>query len=681
MDDFVMEGEGDDELILDDAGNEFDWQVNDLLDSNSYYNKPPPTDENIIALLHTFEDEWCPDSVHESDLLLWSSKRFCPNLSISDITFEVLEKGYKSRVGQLMHIHNFMRQSPMLCEDMEQKDKVLRIANCMKAAYDTYWHASLLASRMDPLGHCRIPNEVRDLENIFNFNKDKLTNQQKLIIHITKLLEVNGYRKVENQCWVQIMTPEDEDGGGNFPTQAWTQVKEKGKGGGPVDLHKYINKVIQKEIDFEHWLCLTNPIDNTNKIVNYLVENEHDNFPSLIVDRHKWSYKNGIYDINTDTFWKYDEHEFWNKQAEAIQEYRRLHGWGAQYSVRPPNGEQMSVKYFDQPFRFDITPETEEDFDASNIVLPEVEKILEAQNLTTETQSWVLIMLARLFFKVKEKDRWQVVFFIKGVAGSGKSTIAQFIRHMYPPNLITTLASNVEPKFGLSAIYKGLICICAEVRADFGLDQADWQSACSGEDMSIAIKNKTAISHLWDTPFFFLGNEVPNYKNASGSVDRRIFMIEFNYKVRGSDPQLFDKMIENIDLFHRKSVSLYLATIRKYGDKDIWSSTPNILPQQIWDFKINMRSSVDCLYNFITSPSFDVDPSYEIPERQFLELYNAHRKASNEGRIKWNREHYLSTFYELGLDIIVKETTTANGKKETLRIITGVCQKNVNENE
>jgi len=283
-------------------------------------------------------------------------------------------------------------------------------------------------------------------------------------------------------------------------------------------------------------------------------------------------------------------------------------------------------------------------------------------------------MLARLFFKVGEKDKWQVVFFIKGVAGSGKSTLAKLIRYMYPANLITTLSSNVEAKFGLSGIYKGLICICAEVREDFGLDQADWQSAASGEEMSIAIKNKTAITHLWDTPFFFLGNEVPNYKNASGSVDRRIFMIEFNYKVRGSDPKLFDKIIENIDLFQRKSVFLYLQEIRKHGDKDIWSSSPNLLPQQIYDFKMSMRNSVDCLYAFLKSSVFEYGSQYYITEDEFKELYGAHRKSVGEKQAKWNREHYLTTFQELGISR-QEGTVQVNGSDKLCAFISGLKKK------
>ena len=405
----------------DDNG--LEWQVDDLLNSNSYYNKPPPSDSNIKALSQTLYEEWCPEDEELTPLniLDWALRRFITdeNQRMEDTSFDELEKQYRKRVGQLIQAHAFIKNSPMLMDDMELKDKIVRIANCIKGAYDSLWNANVLFNRTDPMGQHRIPLEVRDLENIFNFNKDKLTNQQKLIIHITKLLELWQYRKVENQCWVQIFT---DDG---FPTQAWKQVKDKE--GQPVDLHRFINKVIQKELDFEHWLCLTNPIDNTNKIVNHLVENEQDNFPSLIVDRHKWSYSNGIYDINTDTFWKYDESDFWTEQAAAIEKYRREKGWGDEYCVSPPSGTKMSIRYFDQPFRFNITPETEEEFDASQIVLPEMEKILEAQQLGKETQDWVLIMLARLFFKVKEKDRWQVVFFIKGVAGSGKSNIVSKI--------------------------------------------------------------------------------------------------------------------------------------------------------------------------------------------------------------------------------------------------------------
>lgn len=642
---------------------EEEWELSDLLNTNRMAELAPPSDENINILVNNLHSYWIPEEDDEdnfipepSELFSWGASRF--GMELNSVSFSELHDKYKRRQFQLIALSQLWMQSS-LSEDNMIKDKLIRIANCIKHTYDSFKEMALLYHRMDPGRELRIPDDA-PIDYIFNYSADKLTNFQKLLIHFTKILEIAEFRKMEDQCWVQIKNST------GHPTQAWRQE---------TTIKDFLCKMVQKETDFQNWQYMTNPQDNGDKVIKHIIDYEQANFPSLTVDRHKWSYENGIYDASTDTFWEFGEEHLWHEQATALETYRRNKGWGDKYVIEPPSGVNMTVKFFEQPFRFRINPQTEESFDATKIKLPELEKVFDSQKLDADTKDWVLIMLARLFFKVGEKDKWQVVFFIKGVAGSGKSTLAKLIRYMYPPNLISTLSSNVEAKFGLSAIYKGLICICAEVREDFGLDQADWQSAASGEEMSIAIKNKTAIQHLWDTPFFFLGNEVPNYKNASGSVDRRIFMIEFNFKVRGSDPYLFDKIVANLDLFHRKCVSMYLDKIRQHGDKDIWSSTPNILPQQIYDFKNNMRSSVDCLYNFLKGPGFEFNDSYQMPVADFKELYAVHRKANGEEKCRWNREHYASTFQELGISVIRGTMTSANGKTHTGEIIVGIQAK------
>ena len=651
-----------------------EWEVSDLLNNaNTHLDRNPPDDDNIRYMVRQLFNTWqpCEDDDDEQppdphDIINWAAQKF--NIDLNTFSFDDLRQKRNTRIYQLLYLNAFVTNSPDLKDDMEIKDMILRCSNSIKGVYDCLWNSGLLFCRIDPGRNNVVPPEA-DVEQFLQHNVDKMTNQQKLILHLTKILEAAEYRKVEDQCWQQIYNDQGQ------ATHAWTPVRNEN--GEIIDLKQYIFTVVQKETDFEYWQYLTNPLDNADKIVKHLIESKHANFATLRVDRYKWSYSNGIYDAKIDMFWKFGEEHLWKEQSDAIQTYRRNNGWESDYTVTHPTGEYMTVKYLNQPFRFTINPETEALFNPDLIKLPAFDKVLDSQKLENETKKWVLRMLARLFFKVGEKDKWQVVFFIKGVAGSGKSTLAKLIRFLYHPSQISTLSSNIEPKFGLSAIYKGLICICAEVREQFGLDQAEWQSAASGEEIQIAIKNKTAISHLWDTPFFFLGNEVPNYKNASGSVDRRIFMIEFNHKVRGSDPKLFDKITQDIDLFQRKAVCLYLHAIRAHGDKDIWCQSPCILPQQIYDFKNNMRSSVDSLYNFMSGSCFEYDDAYEITVKTFKELYMAHRRANNEERCKWNREHYASTFEDLGVSIIVKTGVDENGRQYSGQWLIGVRQSNI----
>ena len=63
-----------------------------------------------------------------------------------------------------------------------------------------------------------------------------------------------------------------------------------------------------------------------------------------------------------------------------------------------------------------------------------------------------------------------------------------------------TLSNNIEKKFGLESIFDGFMFIAPEIKGDMALEQAEFQSLVSGEDMSIARKNKTAQSLTWNVP-------------------------------------------------------------------------------------------------------------------------------------------------------------------------------------
>lgn len=318
------------------------------------------------------------------------------------------------------------------------------------------------------------------------------------------------------------------------------------------------------------------------------------------------------------------------------------------YTITPPRSDDVAVKFLDTKFRFRILPEDEAVFDPLSIQLPELEQIMTVQELDDDSQKWFLIMFARLFFPVRY-DGWQVVFFIKGRAGSGKSTLAQIVRDFYPSSCVTTLSSNIEQKFGLSAIYKGLVCVCAEVRSEFGLDQAEWQSCISGEEVQINIKNKTAIPHKWTTPFFFLGNELPNYKNASGSVDRRFFLFEFNKKVRNSDPHLLLKLKRNIDLFQRKSVALYHAALREHGDRDIWAN--GVVGSQLTTWRDGVKLQTDALYSFLKTDRFQFAPLLFMPLKDFKEEYYGFRQSNGMDKVRWSPSHFKEVFEECGVYI------------------------------
>lgn len=80
----------------------------------------------------------------------------------------------------------------------------------------------------------------------------------------------------------------------------------------------------------------------------------------------------------------------------------------------------------------------------------------------------------------------QVVFFLKGAASSGKSTIlTRVCRGLYEPADVGTLSNNIERKFGLSALADKLLFIGPEIKSDIALEQAEFQSIVSGESVQV----------------------------------------------------------------------------------------------------------------------------------------------------------------------------------------------------
>ena len=116
--------------------------------------------------------------------------------------------------------------------------------------------------------------------------------------------------------------------------------------------------------------------------------------------------------------------------------------------------------------------------------------------------------------------------------------------------------------------------IAPEVKGDLALEQAEFQSIVSGEDVSVAVKNKTAMSIEWKVPGVLGGNEVPNWRDNSGSVLRRILPWNFGKQVQDADPQLEEKLHRELPIILLKCVRGYLDYSNKYRNRDIWNAVP-----------------------------------------------------------------------------------------------------------
>lgn len=450
-----------------------------------------------------------------------------------------------------------------------------------------------------------------DSINLFRFTPQDYSKNnpfQNLLIYLLNRAYTKGYRLYREACYRQIYH-------NGYPTHAWKYVM-------PVTAFVYDS--INKDTQFEMWQNLTNAKDNAKRAAEYLLNCQDKEFPRLEPDRHLFSWTDGIYDAKKMTFYAYD--------------------------TDPLPSNRVAIKFFEQPFN----PHELFSKNWYDIETPELQGIFNYQGLDESVSRTVYAMMGKCFYEVGEMDRWEVIMFIKGVAGSGKSTIGKFLKEIYPATDIAILSSNIEKKFGLQPIFDKLLWLCFEVKGNWGLDQGDFQCMISGEEIPVAMKHKTAVTTLWKTPGMLMGNEVArSWLDAAGSMTRRILVLEFLKKVKQADTTLGSKIRERLAATIHKCNMAYRTLVDYCGSAGIWDK----LPDYFKTTRQKLASTINPLEDFLNnSGAIRMDTEDEecfMPLDDFKIMYLDFCKRGNHGRIRFNPDHYASVFESYG--IVVQE--------------------------
>ena len=459
----------------------------------------------------------------------------------------------------------------------------------------------------------RINNPTLAIDNNDTSLRDdeSISPYQKLLLYLLKKAYDEGYRRYRDKCCIQIRN-----------TRAWRPVQE---------IKDFVYDMTQKEDNPEMWKNLTSRGSLVTDVVRHLTNCRDFQFLEIKKDRHTWSFQNGLLagkDWNSETnqytikFYKYNTKDF-----------------------RELDPTLVSCKYFD--LEFDPYEELDDWWD---IPTPNMQKVLEYQKFEVDVSKWMYVFIGRLCFEVNELDGWQVIPFLKGIARSGKSTlITKVCRKFYECEDVATLSNNIEKKFGLSSICNGFLFVSPEIKGDLQLEQAEFQSLVSGEDLSIARKNEKALSLQWKVPGILGGNEVPNWKDNSGSILRRLATWNFSRQIASdvADPHLDEKLEAEMPAIMCKCLRAYLDYAHKYADKDIW----NVLPKYFKMVQSQVATVTNALQHFLCSEKFKFGPDLFVPQRVFVEQFNQHCKENNLGIHKFNQDFYAGPFSSKELEV------------------------------
>ena len=207
---------------------------------------------------------------------------------------------------------------------------------------------------------------------------------QNLLLYLLNQAYAKNFRKHLGFCYEAIHR-------NGYNTHAWKNVST---------IQEFVYDVTNKEMHFDQWKNLTHGRDNARAASEYLSKCKDGQFPDLVMDRHVFAFRNGVYHCAHREF----------DGAPATDVF-----YAFESGKRPVPPHLTACNFFDRDFdNFDGVD------DWQDIPTPHLHSILSYQKFSKEVCRWMYVFLGRLLFDVGELDGWQVVPFLKGLAGSGK---------------------------------------------------------------------------------------------------------------------------------------------------------------------------------------------------------------------------------------------------------------------
>jgi hypothetical protein len=263
---------------------------------------------------------------------------------------------------------------------------------------------------------------------------------------------------------------------------------------------------------------------------------------------------------------------------------------------------------------------------------PALDSIFETQGLgvwdgapTRDIVRHIYGLLGRCLFPLGTHDKWQVIPFFSGVAGTGKSTIGTVMTKLFPAGEVGIISNKVQENFGLEDIFNKCLFMAKEVKSGWSLDQGMFQSMISGEEVAVGRKYKLNWTGLFTVPGLLFGNERLPYQDAAGSIARRIAHILFTMRVQQKDNYLDEKLQVELPAILRKLATVYLQMVAEIGGDDVWTH----LHPYFRATQANMRKELSAIHSFLDQgmkDSYERDPTGYVRLKDFKTKFKAFKQ-------------------------------------------------------
>lgn len=316
-----------------------------------------------------------------------------------------------------------------------------------------------------------------------------------------------------------------------------------------LEPNKFLNKIFLDEKLFK------SNINNMDNMIKFMKSYNDRKFPFLEYNNDYLGFNNGVFNIITC--------RFYNDIPDIDKE----------------KGGFIVRKYFDK------------NFDSNNFETPLMDKVLDYQ-FSSEVRDFIYACLGRMF---NIRDNFGFMLYLLGEASTGKSLIIDVISECFEN--VGCINDGFETTFGLSSLYKKDIIVTDDLPKHISkiFPQQLFQSCVTNGNVSISVKNGSAINMIWKIPMLWAGNFQVSYIDQ-GQISRRLLIANFEKLVNNPDTSLKSEIINNeLPAFINKCLNYYKKMLDNSNNKTIWQ----ICPEYFLDQQEELKMERNPLYKFL----------------------------------------------------------------------------------
>lgn len=214
--------------------------------------------------------------------------------------------------------------------------------------------------------------------------------------------------------------------------------------------------------------------------------------------------------------------------------------------------------------------------------------------------------------------------FLKGAPDSGKSVIAEFIRHLFDDTLVSAVPLHkLSDRFNTAELFGKKLNIVGEVKAKKLSDITSFKMVTGGDRMQAEHKGKDPFYYSPKAKLLFSGNALPGTAEADSTAafTNRLVVLLFNYSVpkEEQDKFLLEKLLsERDEIFTMAMEALHELRARNF----IFT-----LPADSESFLVALKYSGNSVRAFVQDLCIQT-PDARIFNRDILAAYESFCRAN-----------------------------------------------------